>query len=60
MFHYGKFLVLTTLAVSMACLGARAQREQENDRRTESRPEPRSAVTSARPVEASDLAKDNL
>jgi polysaccharide biosynthesis/export protein len=60
MFHYGKFLVLTILAVSMACLGAQAQREQENDRRTESRPEPRSVVTSARPVEASDLAKENL
>ena len=60
MFHYGKFLVLTILAVSMACLGAQAQREQENDRRTESRPEPRNAVTSARPVEASDLAKENM
>jgi len=56
MFHYGRFLVLTTLVALMPCLGARAQREQENDRR----PEPRNAVTSTRTADASDLAKQNM
>ena len=45
MFHYGRFLVLTTLVALMPGLGARAQ--QENDRR----PEPRSAVSPVRTVE---------
>src|SRR5882672_4236662 len=56
MLHYGRFLVLTTLVALMPCLGARAQREQENDRR----PEPRNAVTSTRTADASDLAKQNM
>ena len=54
MFHYGRFLVLTTLVALMPALGARAQ--QENDRR----PETRGVVSPVRTMEGSDLAKDNL
>jgi protein involved in polysaccharide export with SLBB domain len=56
MLHYGRFWVLTILVAFMPWPAARAQREQENDRRAE----PRSAVTSGRTVEASDLAKENM
>ena len=56
MLHRGRFLVLTTLLSLMPCLSVRAQQQVENARR----PEPRNAVTSARRVEASDLANQNM
>lgn len=54
MFHYGRFLVLTTLVALMPALGARAQ--QEDDRKSETR----SVDSSVRTMEGADLAKDNL
>ena len=53
-----KFLVLTSTVALMFGMGVRAQEtREENDR---SRRGPRDAVLSVRPVEPSDLAKENL
>src|SRR5437660_1503279 len=58
MFQTSKFLVLTSLVALMVGVGVRAQETQEeNDR---SRRGSRDAVLSVRPVEPSDLAKENL
>jgi protein involved in polysaccharide export with SLBB domain len=55
MLDYGRFALLTTLLALMACVAARAQR-QENDRPSE----PRNAATEKRTIEPSDLSKDNM